>query len=52
MLSLGTKFECEEKQNEVEDEMESESTTDADKENNKPTPKRQKFHKQVRIYCM
>ena len=52
MFSLGTKFECEEKQNEVEDEMESESTTDADKENYKPTPKRQKFHKQVCIYCM
>ena len=37
MPSLGTKFEYEEKQNEVEDELKSESTTE-DKENHKPIP--------------
>ena len=52
MLSLGTKFECEKKQNEVEDEIESESTTNADKENHKPTPKQIEEISQAGIYCM
>ena len=36
----------------MEDEIEAESTTDVDKENHKPIPKKQKkFYKQVYTVC-